>query len=198
MKISKGKVTKKTPSAKKPAKKTRTAKKIIMAKVVEPALKKVGVLGDGTFVSKDKDGKLVITGKHAKCFEGAQIEQKERQYKFDDRLAPYYLGADSKDGNLMMRNALIALGKTPEMTQLFVAMKEGNFAYREDAKETFIKALYTIIRGHDAVGLAVVTDADIEAIHKNNLKTFNDFWNAKEKMADETEDDEFAGFSADG
>ena len=43
MKISKGKVTKKTPSAKKPAKKTRTAKKIIMAKVVEPALKKVGV-----------------------------------------------------------------------------------------------------------------------------------------------------------
>jgi len=163
-------------------------------KATKKKLKKVATLAKGIDIVEKTDGTYVISGKNAKGLEGAVVERKERQYKFDDRLVPYYLGGDTKDGNLALRDALIKLGKTPEMTDLFIAMKAGNMGYRDDAKETFIKALYTIIKGHDEVGLAHVYEEDIQAIHENNLKTFNEFWDARTKAAS-SEDDEYSGFS---
>ena len=174
-------------------KKTKKIRKTKPTKVVKKKLKKVATLAKGIDIVEKADGTYVISGKNAKTLEGATVERKERQYKFDDRLVPYYLGGDTKDGNLALRNALIKLGKTPEMTELFVAMKSGNMGYREDAKETFVKALYTIIKGHDEVGLAHVYEEDIQAIHENNLKTFNEFWDGRAKAA--KDDDEYSGFS---
>ena len=174
-------------------KKVKKAKPVKKVKV-KKKFKKVATIAKGIDVVEKPDGTFVIAGKNAKALEGATVERKERQYKFDERLVPYYMGADSKDGNLALRTALINLGKTPEMTELFVAMKSGNMGYSEGAKETFIKALYAVIKGHDEVGLAHVYEEDIQAIHENNLKTFNEFWDARAKAAS-GEDDEFSGFS---
>ncbi len=177
------------------AKKPKKTKKVkTKTKPVKKKLKKVATLAKGIDVVEKADGTYIISGKNAKALEGALVERKERQYKFDDRLVPYYLGADSKDGNITLRDALIKLGKTPEMTDLFIAMKSGNMGYNDDAKETFIKALYAIIKGHDEVGLTHVYEEDIQAIHENNLKTFNEFWDARSKKASEDEE-LFAGFS---
>ncbi len=166
------KVTKKPKKVKKPVSKTTKAPKKSMKKKT----KKVVSIAKGIDIVEKADGTYVIAGKNAKAFNGAVVERKERQYKFDDRLVPYYLGGDSKDGNLKLREALVKLGKTPEMTELFIAMKQGNLGYREDAKETFIKALFTIIKGHDEVGLAHVYEEDIQAIHDNNFRVFSEFW----------------------
>lgn len=179
---------------KKKVKKVKKAAKAKPTKATKKKLKKVATLAKGIDIVEKPDGTYVISGKNAKALEGATVERKERQYKFDDRLVPYYLGGDTKDGNLALRDALIKLGKTPEMTDLFVAMKSGNMGYRDDAKETFVKALYTIIKGHDEVGLAHVYEEDIQAIHENNLKTFNEFWDARAK-APSSEEDEYSGFS---
>lgn len=164
------------------AKKVKKAKKIVAKP--KKKLKKVVALAKGIDIVEKANGTYVISGKNAKSLEGISVERKERQYKFDDRLVPYYLGGDTKDGNLALRQALIKLGKTSEMTELFVAMKSGNMGYRDDAKETFIKALYTIIKGHDEIGLAHVYEEDIQAIHENNLKTFNEFWSPKARNED--------------
>lgn len=163
-------------------------------KRIKKASKKVATLAKGIDIVEKPDGTYVISGKNAKALEGAIVERKERAYKFDERLVPYYLGADSKDGNITLREALIKLGKTPEMTDLFVAMKTGNMGYNDDGKEIFVKALYTIIKGHDEVGLAHVYEEDIQLIHENNLKTFNEFWDARAKKSADKED-EFSGFS---
>lgn len=178
----------------KKVKKVRAVKKTKPTKKTpKKKLKKIASLAKGVDVVQKEDGTYTITGKNAKGLEGAVVERKERQYKFDDRLVPYYLGGDTKDGNIALRAALIKLGKTPEMTELFISMKSGNLGYRDDAKETFVKALYAVIKGHDEVGLAHIYEEDIQAIHDNNLKTFNEFWDAKAK--DPAEDDDFAGFS---
>lgn len=173
-------------------KKTKRVKKTVKAKAPKKAIKKkvkkIATIAKGIDIVEKDDGTYIISGKKAKALDGAVVERKERQYKFDDRLVPYYLGGDSKEGNLALREALIKLGKTPEMTDLFIALKRGNLGYREDAKETFVKALFAIIKGHDEVGLAHVYEEDIQAIHDNNLKTFNDFWS-------EPQDDEDFGFS---
>lgn len=179
-----------------------TVKKKKKAKVVKPAkkktapakkrVKKIATIAKGINVVEKPDGTYAISGKNAKALDGATVERKERLYKFDDRLVPYYLGADSKDGNLELRKALIKLGKTPEMTDLFIAMKGSNMGYNDDAKEVFVKALYAVIKGHDEIGLAHVYEEDIQAIHENNLKTFNEFWDVKTKK---TNEDEFSGFS---
>lgn len=182
MKQKKKSKVKKVSAVKKPIRKT-TKKKV----------KKIATIAKGIDIVEKEDGTLVIAGKNAKALEGAVIERKERQYKFDERLVPYYLGGDTKEGNIALRNVLIKLGKTAEMTEMFVAMKSGNLGYRDDAKEVFIKALYTIIKGHDEIGLAHVYEEDIQAIHNNNLKTFNEFWDAMAKSGNE--DDDFAGFS---
>lgn len=179
-------LAKKQPKKKKP-------KAIVKKKRLKKGTKKIASLAKGIDIVEKADGTYVISGKNAKTLEGAVVERKERAYKFDDRLVPYYLGADTKDGNVSLREALIKLGKTPEMTDLFVAMKIGNMGYNEDAKETFVKALYTIIKGHDEVGLAHVYEEDIQLIHENNLKTFNEFWDARAKKP--SNEDEFAGFS---
>lgn len=155
--------------------------------------KKIATLAKGIDIVEKVDGTFAISGKNAKHLEGATVERKERQYKFDDRLVPYYLGGDTKDGNLVLRKALISLGKTSEMTDLFVAMKSGNMGYRDDAKETFIKALYTIIKGHDEIGLAHIYEEDIQAIHENNLKIFNEFWGGKIKVT--LNEDIYSGFN---
>lgn len=176
------------------AKKTKKVKKIKPVKATKKKLKKVATLAKGIDIVEKSDGTYIISGKNAKALEGATVERKERKYKFDDRLVPYYLGGDTKEGNLALREALIKLGKTPEMTDLFVAMKSGNMGYRDDAKETFVKALYTIIKGHDEIGLTHVYEEDIQAIHENNLKTFNEFWDARAKVAS-GENDEYSGFS---
>lgn len=170
--------------------------KVKKAKVVKPKkrLKKVATLAKGINIVEKADGSYIISGKNAKALEGAGVERKERQYKFDDRLVPYYLGGDTKEGNLALRQALIKLGKTSEMTDLFIAMKSGNMGYREDAKENFVKALYAVIKGHDEVGLAHVYEEDIQAIHENNLKTFNEFWDGSAKAISSSED-EYSGFS---
>jgi hypothetical protein len=174
--------------------KKKVPKKIKKTKPAKKRSKKVVTLAKGIDIVKKSDGTYVISGKNAKSLDGAVVERKERAYKFDERLVPYYLGADSKDGNLTLREALIKLGKTPEMTNLFAAMKSGNMGYNDDAKEIFLKALYTIIKGHDEVGLVHVYEEDIQAIHENNLKTFNEFWDARTKTASDKED-EFSGFS---
>lgn len=171
-------------------KKTKNPKKVVKKK----PFKKVATLAKGIDVVEKSDGTYALSGKNAKILEGATVERKERQYKFDDRLVPYYLGGDTKEGNLALRDALVKLGRTQEMTELFIAMKSGNMGYRDDAKETFIKALYTIIKGHDEVGLAHVYEEDIQAIHENNLKTFNEFWSGRAKAASR-EEDIFSGFS---
>ncbi len=142
---------------------------------------------------KKSDVPVIIPTKYVKPLEIITADRKERQYKFDERLVPYYLGGDTKEGNLSLRAALIKLGKTIEMTELFIAMKSGNLGYRDDGKEVFVKALYTIIKGHDEIGLAHVYEDDIQAIHNNNLKTFNEFWDAMAKSGNE--EDEFSGFS---
>lgn len=172
-------------------KKTKKAKPV----AVKKKSKKIATLAKGIDIVEKPDGTYVISGKNAKALDGAVVERKERAYKFDERLVPYYLGADSKDGNTTLRAALIKLGKTPEMTDLFVAMKSGNMGYNDDAKEIFVKALYTVIKGHDEVGLAHVYEEDIQAIHENNLKTFNEFWDARAKTASSSNEDEFSGFS---
>lgn len=180
---------------KKPKKKPKVAvKKTVKKKPAKKKGKKIATLAKGIDIVEKADGTYIISGKNAKALDGAVVERKERQYKFDERLVPYYMGADSKEGNLSLREALIKLGKTPEMTDLFIAMKSGNMGYNDDAKETFIKALYAVIKGHDEVGLAHVYEEDIQAIHENNLKTFNEFWDARAKKAVE-EEDLFAGFS---
>jgi len=175
-------------------KKLKKTKKIKPAKpAAKKKVKKIATLAKGINIVEKANGTYVISGKNAKALEGAMVERKERQYKFDDRLVPYYLGGDTKDGNLALRSALIKLGKTQEMTDLFIAMKTGNMGYRDDAKETFVKVLYTIIKGHDEVGLAHVYEEDIQAIHENNLKTFNEFWDSRAKTP--SNDDEYSGFS---
>jgi len=180
---------------KKQKRKSRTVVKVKPTKKrAKRGPKKVATLAKGIDIVEKADGTYVISGKNAKTLEGAVVERKERAYKFDERLVPYYLGADSKDGNLTLRSALIKLGKTPEMTDLFVAMKTGNMGYNEDGKELFIKALYTIIKGHDEIGLTHIYEEDIQLIHENNLKTFNEFWDARSKKAQD-DDDLFSGFS---
>jgi hypothetical protein len=180
MKQKKKSKSKQTPTQKKPGRKTtkKKTKKAITAK-------------DNNVVSKVANKPAMA--KNTKSLDSVLFEKKERQYKFDERLVPYYLGGDTKEGNLALRVALIKLGKTPEITELFVAMKAGNLGYRDDAKEVFIKALYAVIKGHDEIGLAHVYEEDIQAIHNNNLKTFNEFWEAMAKSANE--DDDFVGFS---
>lgn len=168
-------------------------KKVETTKARKKPLKKIATIAKGIDIVEKADGTYIISGKNAKALDGATVERKERQYKFDDRLVPYYLGGDTKEGNLSLREALIKLGKTPEMTNLFIAMKSGNMGYRDDAKETFVKALYTIIKGHDEIGLAHVYEEDIQAIHENNLKTFNDFWSVKSKVVS-NEEDIYSGF----
>lgn len=174
-------------------KKVKTKKPIkkITPKQKPKKVKKIVSLAKGIDIVEKEDGTFTIIGKNAKELEGILVERKERQYKFDERLVPYYLGGDTKNGNMLLREALIKLGRTPEMTDLFLAMKEGNLGYRDDARETFVKALLMVIKGHDQIGLAHVYEEDIKAIHENNLKTFNEFWDAKVKNTD----DEFEGFS---
>ena len=187
------KATKKKKTAVKKTKKTKPTKKPVKLKPTKKKPKKIATLAKGVNIVEKADGTYAISGKNAKGLEGAVVERKERQYKFDDRLVPYYLGGDTKPGNLALREALIKLGKTPEMTQLFVAMKSGNLGYRDDAKETFVKVLYTVIKGHDEVGLAHIYEEDIQAIHDNNLKTFNEFWDSKAKSP--ADDEDYSGFS---
>lgn len=172
----------------------KTKKKSKTKKVVKLKTKKVASLAKGVDIVKKADGTLVITGKNAKELEGAIVEQKERQYKFDERLVPYYLGSDSRDGNLALRKALTALGKTDEMTELFSAMRTAELGYKEDGRDTFIKALFAVIKGHDSVGLQTVFDNDIKAIEENNYKTFDEFFKAKELIVS-GKDDEYEGFS---
>lgn len=167
--------------------------KKVKVKTGDKKPKKIATLAKGVNIVEKADGTYIMSGKNAKAL-GAIVEHKERQYKFDERLVPYYLGADSKDGNLALREALVKLGKTPEITELFIAMKGGNMGYNDDSKETFIKALYTVIKGHDEIGLAHVYEEDIQAIHENNLKIFNDFWDARAKKALDKED-LYSGFS---
>lgn len=175
-------------------KKKELKRKPVKTKVKAKKPKKVASIAKGIDIVEKPDGSFIISGKNAKALSGATVERKERNYKFDERLVPYYLGADSKEGNLSLRDALSKLGKTPEMTQLFVAMKASNMGYREDAKETFIKALFTIIKGHDQEGLIHIGEEDIQAIHSNNLKVFNEFWDARAQKAAGNEE-EFSGFS---
>ncbi len=120
------------------------------------------------------------------------FERKERSYVFDSRLVPFYMGSDSKDGNLILREALIALGKTKEMTDLFSAIKTSGLAYNEDGKKVFMKALYIIINGFDEIALSHIFEEDIQTIYEHNLKVFNDFWEDIERKKD---DPEFKGFS---
>lgn len=176
------------------AKKVKKIKKTKVIKSSKKKLKKIATIAKGIDVVEKEDGTYTITGKNAKALEGAVVERKERQYKFDERLVPYYLGGDSKDGNLAMREALIKLGKTVEMTELFAAIKAGNMGYRDDAKETFVKSLFAVIKGHDEVGLMHIYEEDIQAIHNNNLKKFNEFWDVKARIAAGDEDD-FAGLN---
>jgi hypothetical protein len=113
------------------------------------------------------------------------IEHKEREYKFSELLVPYFLGGDTKEGNLTIREALIKLGKTKEMTDLFVAIKTGNLDYNEESTETFVKALISIIKGNNQSALQLIFEEDIAGIHANNLKTFNEYWQAKEVIPEE-------------
>ena len=153
--------------------------------------KRVASLAKGISVVEKPDGTFMVTGKNAKALEGAIVERRERDYKFDERLVPYYLGGDGKDSNLDLRQALIQLGKTAEMAELFDAMRASNMGYRDDAKETFMKALYAVIKGHDEIAMTLLNADDIKAIHDNNLKTFNEFWDALDNKRQE----EFEGFS---
>lgn len=179
--------------------KKKTKKKPKAVKTTKKRLKKgpkkIASLAKGIDIVEKPDGTYVISGKNAKSLEGAVVERKERAYKFDERLVPYYLGADSKDGNITLRDALIKLGKTPEMTDLFAAMKTGNMGYSDDGKEAFVKALYSVIKGHDEIGLTHVYEEDIQLIHENNLKIFNEFWDARAKKASTEEEELFSGFS---
>lgn len=172
-------------------KKTASVKKV--KKPNKRKVVKVATIANKVETIKKVDIAPSIVAKNVKTLDGITIERKERQYKFDERLVPYYLGGDTKEGNLALREALIKLGKTPEMTEIFIAMRTGNLGYREDAKEIFIKALYTIIKGHDEVGLVHVYEEDIQAIHDNNLKKFNEFWDAILKT--KQDDDDLSGFS---
>jgi hypothetical protein len=175
----------KTTKAKKTKKTTKPTKK----KSVKKA-QKVATIAKGINIV-EKNGTYTITGKNAKLLEGAVVERRERTYHFNEKLVPFHFGGDTKEGDLAIRRALIELGKTQEMTRLFQAMKVGNIDYREEAKETFIKGLAAVIKGHDQSGLTLVYDEDIDAIYNNNLKTFNDFWDALEKKSTF----EFEGFS---
>lgn len=171
------------------------SKKVIkkIKKARKPKVKKIATIAKGIDIVKRPDGSMVVSGKNAKSLEGAIVEYKEREYQFDDRLVPYHLGADTKEGNLTLREALIKLGKTPAMTDLFLAMKSGNLGYREDGRESFVKALLAVIKGHDEVGLAHVYEQDIELIHNNNLKVFNEYWDAKARIMS-PDADLFEGF----
>lgn len=180
--VKKIKKTKPTKASAKPLKKSSKKK-----------LKTIASLASGVDIVEKADGTYAITGKNAKGLEGAVVERRERQYKFDDRLVPYYVGSDTKEGNIALRDALINLGKTAEMTELFLAIKNGNLEYTEGGENTFVKSLVAIIKGHDQRGLVNVFEDDIVAIHENNLKVFNDFWDAREKPPGK--DNEFEGFS---
>lgn len=116
-------------------------------------------------------------------------EPKERHHKLDERLVPFWLGSDTKNGNIALRDALIKLGKTAEMTHLFGAMKTANMGYRDESDEIFIQALYSIIRGHDEISLMHVLEDDIKAIYYNNLKKFNEFWDSKAETSLINEED---------
>jgi hypothetical protein len=157
-------------------------------------LKRVARIANGIDIVKKEDGTLIISGKNAKSLEGAIVEQQEREYKFDDRLVPYWLGGDTKESNIAIRSALIKLGKTSAMTELFTAIKLGNLSYREEALENFTKALLAVIKGHDSVGLLHIHETDIQLIHDNNLKTFNEYWEAKSRIHMPNADD-FEGFN---
>lgn len=150
----------------KKVRKSKTGKKIIVAEKVD---------------TKKKQQSLPLN-KNDKLPENMMIEQQERDYKFDERLVPYWLGGDTKEGNLAIRNALIKLGKTSAMTDLFDGIKVGNLSYREDAMEVFIKALVSVIKGFDSAGLLYINENDIELIHANNLKMFNEYWDAKTRV----------------
>lgn len=113
------------------------------------------------------------------------MERGERPYKFDERLVPYFNGGDSKASNITIREALIKLGKTPEMTELFAALRAGNIDYRDEGKATLIKALYAIINGHDKIALLNVYEEDIQAIHDHNLKQFDEFWEKLDRKPDD-------------
>lgn len=154
----------------------------------KPAVKKIAVLADGIEIVEKADGTLAISGKNAKMFDGLQVEKQEREYKFDDRLVPYHLGGDSKESNLILREALIKLGKTKEITEMFGALKVAGVAYDKDAQDTFLRALFAVMRGMDTLGLKHIYEDDIEAIHINNLKLFNTRWEVKERMASGIED----------
>jgi hypothetical protein len=181
--------------------KQKTKKKAATKKVVKSAPKKpvnkatkkkpnkvVATIVKGVDIV-EKAGKLVVVGKNAKMFENAVVERKERSYKFDDRLVPYYLGGDTKEGNLALRDVLIKLGKTPEMTELFVAITAGNLDYNDEGTACFVKALVSIIKGHNSTGLLHIYEEDIQAIETNNRKVFEDFF----READIEKD--FEGFS---
>lgn len=112
------------------------------------------------------------------------MDRGERPYKFDERLVPYFTGGDSKTSNIAIREALIKLGKTPEMTELFAALRVGNLDYREDGKDVLVKVLLAIINGHDKVSLTSIFEEDIQAIHDHNLKQFNEFWEELDKKRD--------------
>lgn len=116
------------------------------------------------------------------------MDRGERPYKFDERLVPYFTGGDSKTSNIDIRNALIKLGKTIEMTELFTALRTGNIDYHDDAKEVLVKALFAIINGHDKVSLTNIFEEDIQAIHDHNLKQFNEFWDELEKKRNDDKD----------
>lgn len=175
----------------------RTAKKFFkktkLQKLPKKSPKKTTSLAGTIDITKKDNSSYFIGGKNAKVLDAEIIEYKEREYKFDERLVPYYLGGDSRDGNLALRSALIRLGKTTEMTELFSAMKVGDIGYDESREKIFLKALIAIINGHDSIGLSQIHEPDIVAIHENNLKIFNDFWGGKKKSI--ISDKEFNGFS---
>lgn len=110
------------------------------------------------------------------------LERRERQYKFDERLVPFYNGASSKEDNLIIREALVKLGQTDEMTELFDTLEKAGLAYDEEGKKILVNNLFSIINGFDTIGLNTIFEEDVQAIYENNLKAFNDFWAEKERI----------------
>lgn len=139
-------------------------------------------------IKKRADGTFKITGKDAGAFNGAVLIKKEAKYKFEERLVPYFLGAESKESNLNLREALISLAKTNEMAALFTAMKDAGFGAHTDSKSAFMRALYEAVRGHDDSARNGLSDRDLDDIAETQKQRLEEFFMGVE------DDPDFRGF----
>ncbi len=170
-------------------KKKVVAKKIVKTtKTKKPKTKKklatngVIKISDGVNIVRTKDGNYKLSGKNVKGkLKKAIVKKIEHEHHFDERLIPYHLGGENKESNLLIREHLIKLGKTEDMSALYKIMKESNFSYRKEAKEFFMNALYSLICGDDDIALNHVSESDRQIIHDNNKKKFEEWFSPAEE-----------------